>query len=130
MWFRVLSLVIAVALLSKAAIALAARRRFYAARQRQYMSDSLLPKTLVAPAVVVGLTLIAWYATIFHYQPWSWVVTGFLTAISCMVVDHVFRWARHRQAMLKVVTNPNVWQFDYLLLAVGSGFVVLALLVY
>ena len=24
---------------------------------------------LVAPAVVVALTLVAWYATIFHYQP-------------------------------------------------------------
>ena len=130
MWFRVLSLVIAVALLGKAAIALAARRRFYAARQRQYTSESLPTKTLIAPAVVVGLTLLAWYATIFHYQPWGGIVTGFLTALSCMAVDHVFRWARHRQAMLKVVTNPKVWQFDCLLLAVGSGFAVLALLVY
>jgi uncharacterized protein (UPF0548 family) len=47
-----------------------------------------------------------------------------------MAFDHVFRWKRHRQAMLKVVTNPNVWLIDCVLLAVGAGFVALALLVY
>src|SRR4051794_21117268 len=121
MWFRALSLVIATALLGKAFIALAARRRFYAARQHQYASESLPPKLFIAPIVVVAVTLIAWYATIFYYQPWGWVVTGFLTALSCMTVDHVIRWERHRQAMLRVVKNPKVWQLDCLLLAGGSG---------
>jgi hypothetical protein len=130
MWFRILSLVIAAALLGKAAIALAAPRQFYAVRQRQYASESLPPKLLIAPVVVVAVTLVAWYATLFHYQPWGWVVTSSLTALSCMAVDHVFRWERHRQAMLKVVKNPKVWLFDCLLLAVGSGFVALAVLVY
>lgn len=130
MWFQVLSLVIAAALLGKATIALTARRWFYAIRQRQYATESLPTKLLVAPAVIVALTLVAWYATIFHYQPWGWVVTGFFTALSCMAVDHVLRWSRHRQAMLAVVTNPKVWLVDCLLMVVGSGFVALALLVY
>mgnify|MGYP001205396757 CR=1 FL=1 len=130
MWFRVLSLVIAAALLVKATIALAARQWFYAKRQRQYATESLPAKLLLAPAVVVALTLVAWYATIYHYRPWSWIVTGFLTALSCMGLDHVFRWSNHRQAMLAVVTNPKVWQIDCLLLVAGSGFVALALLVY
>jgi len=130
MWFQVLSWVIAVALLGKTTIALAAPRWFYGKRQGQYAAEFLPTKLLVAPAVVVTLTLVAWYATIFHYQPWSWIVTGLLTAISCMSVDHLFRWSKHRQAMLAVVTNPKVWQVDCLLLIVGSGFVVLALLVY
>jgi hypothetical protein len=41
MWFHVLSLVIGAALLGKATIALTARRRFYAGRQRQYATESL-----------------------------------------------------------------------------------------
>ncbi len=129
-WFRTLSFVIAAALLGKAAIALAIPRRFYAVRERQYASESLPPKLLVAPVVVVALTLVAWYATIFHYQPWSWVVTGFLTALSCLAIDHVFRWQSHRQRMLKVVRSPTVGWLDCLLLVVGVGFVGLALLVY
>jgi len=130
MWFRVLSVVIAVALLVKAAIALAAPRRFYAERQRQYASASQPPKLLVAPVVIVAMTFVAWYATIFHYQPWGWVVTGSLTALACLAVDHVFRWERHRQRMLRVVTNPKVWRVDCLLLVAGAVLMALALLVY
>ncbi len=130
MWFRVLSLVIGTVLLVKATVALIVPGRFYAARQRQYASESSPPQLLVAPTVVVALTLVAWYATLFHYQPWGWVVTAFLTALACMSVDHVFRWEGHRKAMLKAVTNPKVSRLDWLLLAVGSGFVALDLLVY
>ena len=130
MWFQYLSLLIATALIGKATIALARRQKFYAARSRQYDSDSLPFKLLVAPAIVGALTLVAWYATIFHYQPAAWVVTGFLTALSWMAFDHVFRWKRHRQVMLKVVTNPQVWLIDCVLLAVGAAFLALALLVY
>ena len=130
MWFRILSLLIATALIGKAAIALAARQRFYAARSRQYDSVSLPLQLLIAPAIVGALTLIAWYATIYHYRPASWIVTGFLTVLSCMAFDHVFRWNEHRQAMLKLVTSPQVWLIDCALLAVGAGFLALALLVY
>ena len=130
MWFQFLSVLIATAQIGKASIALATRQRFYAVRSRQYVSESLPLKLLVGPIVVGALTLVAWYATIFHYRPAAWVVTGFLTALSCMAFDHVFRWKRHRQAMHKVVTNPNVWLIDCMLFAVGAGFVALALLVY
>jgi hypothetical protein len=130
MWFRVLSLVIAVALLGKATIALAAPRRFYVERQRQYASESIPPKLWVAPVVIIALTLAAWYATIFHYRPWGWIVTGFLTALACLALDHALRWQSHRRRMIKVVTNPRVWQVDCLLLILGAGFVALALLVY
>jgi hypothetical protein len=130
MWFRVLSLVIAVALLAKASIALAIPRQFYAERQRQYASDSPPVKVLVPPVVIVAITLAAWYATIFHYQRWGWVITGSLTALACVAVDRAFRWRTHRQKMLKVVTNPGVWRVDCLLLGVGAVFMALAFLVY
>ena len=128
--FRTLSFVIAAALLCKAALALAIPRRFYAVRERQYASESLPPKLLLAPVVVVALTLTAWYATIFHYQPWGCIVTGLLTALSCLAVDHVFRWQSHRKRMLKAVRSPMVGWLDCLLLVVGVGFVGLALMVY
>jgi hypothetical protein len=130
MWFRILSLVIGTALIAKASIALANRKRFYVARSRQYASESQPLKLLIASTIVGTLTLIAWYATIVDYRATAWVVTGFLTALSCMALDHVFRWEKHRQMMEKIVSNPKVWLIDCVLLAVGAGFVTLALLVY
>lgn len=130
MWFRVLGLLIGGALLAKGIVALAAPARFYGARRRQYASEFLPPKLLIAPAVVAALAVAAWYATVFHYRPWGWIVTGFLTALACMGVDHVLRWEGHRRAMLRTVSSPHVWLFDCLLLAAGAGFVTLAMLVY
>jgi hypothetical protein len=130
MWFRVLSFLIALALLVKAAVALTASRRFYARRQQQYSSETLPAKLLIPPAVVLTLTLAAWFATIFHYRPWGWLVTGFLSVLSCLSLHHLFHWAKHRQAMLKLVSNPKVKQIDCLLLAMGLGFLALALVVY
>jgi hypothetical protein len=123
-------LVVAAALLAKVAIALAVPRRFYAMRERQYATESLPPKLLVAPLIVIALTLTAWYATIFHYQAWGWVVTGSFTALACLSVDHVFRWPSHRQRMLKVVRSPNVGWVDCVLLVLGAGFVGMAFLVF
>jgi len=123
-------LAIAAALLSKAVIALLAPDRFYAERQRQYVSRTLPAKLLAPPLAIVTLASVSWYATIFHYRPWGWVVTGSLTALSCLAVEHVFRWERHRQRMLKVVANPKVWQVDCALLALGAGFAALAVLAY
>jgi hypothetical protein len=130
MWFRTLSLIIATALLGKAAIALSIPVRFYAERQRQYASLSPPTKVLVPPVVIVGLALVAWYATIFHYKPWGWIVTASLTALACVSVYQLSRWATHRHKMQKVVANPKVWRVDWLLLAIGALFVVLAVYVY
>jgi hypothetical protein len=130
MWFRILSVVIAIVLLVKAVVALASPRRFYAARQKQYASAPLPSTLFVPPALVLGLTLSAWYATIFHYQPWGWLVTGLLSLISCLSIHHLLHWESHRQMMLKVVTGPKVMQIDCLLVALGLAFLALALFVY
>ena len=130
MWFRILSLIIAAALLVKAAIALSMPARFYAERQRQYASVSPPTKVLVPPVVIVGLALVAWYATIFHYRPWGWIVTTSLTALACVSVYQLSRWATHRHRMRKAVANPNVWRVDWLLLAIGALFGALAVYVY
>ena len=130
MWFQVLSVVIAVALLGKAAIALAAPPQFYDERRRQVRRPRPGPRSFSPANCHLAITFAAWYATIFHYQSWGSIVTGCLTALACLSIDHVLRWERHRQRMLRVVTNPKVWWVDCVLLVVGAVFVALALWVY
>jgi hypothetical protein len=66
MWFQALSFVIATALVIKAGVALAIPGRFYATRQRQYISTSLPPALLVPPAVILSLTSVAWICDPHH----------------------------------------------------------------
>jgi hypothetical protein len=128
--FRTLSLIIAAALLVKATIALLVPGRFYAERQRQYASASPPGKVLVPPIVIVALTVVAYYATIVHYQPWSWIVTGSLTGLASLSVASLFRWSSHRRRMHGIVANPRVWRIDSLLLVAGALFLALGLFVY
>ena len=130
MWFQVLSFVIATALLVKAGVALTIPSRFYATRQRQYASTSLPPALMVPPAIILCVTSVAWYATLVHYRPWGWVVTGSLTLLCCLSLHHLVRWRQHRETMSKVVAHPKVWLIDCLLLVLGGAFAALGWLVY
>jgi hypothetical protein len=130
MWFQVLSFLIATALLVKSVIALTIPSRFYATRQRQYASASLSPELIVPPAIILCVTSVAWYATLVHYRPWGWVVTGSLTLLCCFSLDHLVRWRRHRATMSKIVAHPKVWLIDCLLLVLGAAFAALGWLVY
>jgi hypothetical protein len=104
--------------------------RFYAERERQYSSASPPAKILVPPLVIISLALVALYASIFHYEPWGWAVTGFLAVFACLAVHQVLRWQTHRQRMLRIVTNPNVGGVDYILLVIGMLLVAVAFSVY
>jgi len=130
MWFQALSFVIATALLVKAGIALTMPGRFYATRRRHYDSTSLPPDLMVPPAIVLCVTSVAWYATFVHYRPWGWVVTGSLTMLCGLALDHLVRWRHHRATMSTIVAHPRVWVVDCLLLVLGCGFAALGLLVY
>jgi hypothetical protein len=129
-WFRVLSFVIAAALLIKAAVALAMPERFYATRRRQYASESKPRELWLPPAIVLLVTSVAWYATILHYRPWGWIVTGALTLLCCASLHHVLRWRRHRATMSAIVSSPKVLLVDYALLVIGTGFAALGWWVY
>jgi len=130
MWFRILSILIGTALVGKSVIALVAPKRFYGARQRQYSSPAMPRKLLAGPMIVAAMTAASFYATIYHYVAWGWIVTTFLTGLLIMAIDHLFRWARHREAMLRVVGSPKVRRVDWCLLALGAGFLNLGVFVY
>jgi hypothetical protein len=129
-WFQALSFVIAAALVIKATVALAIPHRFYASRQRQYASTSMPRELMVPPAIIVTLTLIAWYATLVHYRPWGWVVTAFFSILCALSLQNLVRWRRHRETMAAIVAHPRVWIVDCALLIAGAGFAALGWLVY
>lgn len=121
---------IAAALIGKATVALAAPQQFYATRRGQYNTQHLPRKLLAGPVFIGLLASISWYATIYHYRSAGWLVTVFLTVVLCIAFDHLFRWNKHRQRMLRVLSASNLWLFDCVLLLIGTMFALLAFLVY
>ena len=130
MFFRGLVLTMAGMLLAKAMIALIIPEHFYAERQRQYASPSRPAEVFIGPAVIICLAATAWYATIFHYEPWGWVVTACLTASAAAIGYRLLHWEGHRHKMRLVVADPKVWQVDCRLLAIGALLMEVGFLVY
>lgn len=133
MWFQVLSLLIAGVCIGKAVVALMAPTRFYGFRQRQYSAARLPWSIFLAPAFVLALTVVAWYATVMHYVAWGWIVTAVLTFFAAMAMVNLRRWSRHRMALLhkiNVAQAETRQQVDGGILLFGSLFLALALFVY
>jgi hypothetical protein len=131
-WFEVLSLILAAVYLMDAAIALARHERKWAWVRRHYAEESMSP-TLV-PLVVLALVVIAvaWYATLFHYVAYGWIVTSFLTLGLLKVLAMLCCWEKTSGRILRMVDSARrgLWLLDALSLIVGVGFLLLAILVY
>ena len=133
MWFKVLSLLIMALCIGKAGFALVAPHTFYRRRRQQYSSTRIPISVFIPPIAVFCLTGVAWYATMQDYVAWSWLVTGFLTLISVLAVVNLFRWSRHRVALLAAIAEEQATyrqQVDVGLLSIAGAFAVLGLIVF
>ena len=81
--------------------------------------------------IIAFLFVLVWYATWFHYVRWGWVVTAFVTSVFLLSLDNVFRWSTHRTKMLRLVEYAQRrWYVDACIVALGIGFLLLAVFVY
>jgi hypothetical protein len=125
--FRALSLIIAAICLLKGFTGLLWPRQFYQWRHVQYTSQRMPPIVLVAPVVIALLVAIAWYGTLTANEPFSWIVTGFISVAFLLAFVNLSRWSRHRNSALQAVESPQKrMAVDLTLVGIGLGFVVLA----
>lgn len=130
--FQLIGLIIALIALTKAVSALLLPARFYGWRSRQYDSATIPRIVLVLPGLFVLLAAAAWYATLFAYQPYGWIVTGFTTLIAILGSRNLSRWSSHRQQTgAAIATQPETRiRVDIAILLLGLFFAGLALFVY
>lgn len=133
MWFKVLALTIALICVGKAVIALAAPSLFYGFRRQQYDAIRIPISITVMPLLVTTLAATAWYATLFHYVAWGWVVTAFLSVFAVLGLKNLWRWSAHRTLLSQAIATAKAEtrvRVDGGILGVGVVFLLLGLLVY
>jgi hypothetical protein len=130
--FQIISLLIAIPALLKAITGLLLPNHFYGWRRQQYASTSIPRVVLVMPTLFVLLAGASWYATLFRYQPWGWIVTGFTTLIASLGMLNLSRWSTHRQKTGDAIdTQPETRiGVDVVILLLGGLFTYLAFFVY
>lgn len=130
--YQAISLILAAICLLKAGTALLRPAQFYGWRTGQYASTRVPTVVLIVPTLVVGLALTAWYATLFHYQAWGWIVTAFTTIIALLAIANLSRWSAHRETTRNAIeTQPETRILvDVVILLLGVFFAALAVFVY
>lgn len=130
--FQTISLLIAVPALLKATTGLLLPGQFYGWRRQQYASASIPRIVLVMPSLFILLGAASWYATLFHYQPWGWIVTGFTTLVASLGALNLSRWSSHREKTGKAIEGEPQTRLsvDLTILVLGLLFTYLAFFVY
>ena len=130
--FQIISLLIAILALLKGITGLLVPDRFYNWRRQQYASAAIPTVVLVLPSLFVLLAGASWYVTLFHYQPWGWVVTGFTTLIAFLGVLNLSRWSTHRQKTGQAIDKQPGARIgvDVTILLLGVLFTYLGFFVY
>ena len=131
MWFKVLSLILAFLCLTKGTVALIIPARFYQRRRQQYSSEQIPRVLRVIPFVVLTFLSLCWYANLFHYVRWGWVVTAFVTTVAAFSLENTLQWSRHRIRMLSLIGYAERKRYlDASIAALGLCFLLLAVFVY
>jgi len=124
-------MLIGVSCLLKGIVGLTFSDYFYQWRRAHYTSAQTPSALFAAPSVVAAVVAVTWYATLFHYSPWGWIVTAFVTATALLGTANLVRWKQYRGRALRAVDNTVTRRcVDVMLLVIGAGFVALAMFVY
>jgi hypothetical protein len=132
MWFKLISLVISFVCIFKAIIGLLFHKKFYVWDRKQYASKSLPLSLLIFIPYGVGIVVTTWYATIFHYVDYGWIVTLIVSIASVKLFAILFKWKISSSAFVRFIDQGGwrLWAVDIFVLLLGIIFLLLALFVY
>ncbi len=90
MWFGILSLVLGITLLTKGSIGLLFHDRFYNWDKEQYRSRKWPKSSAVFIPYGILMITLTWYATLYHYVQYGWILTLVISLSGLKLISIVF----------------------------------------
>ena len=132
MWFKLISFVLGGACILKALIGLFFHKKFYSWDRRQYAAQKF-PKRLYI-FILYGIVMVftTWYATIFHYVEYGYILTIIVTISSIKLFSILFNWKNTSKKILNFIDSGGwkLWALDIFILIMGIIFFLLGIYVY
>ena len=78
------------------------------------------------------MLIAVWYATLFAYQPYGYILTIFIPLASVKTVGLIFNWSATSQAFVEFIdeAGPRLWLVDVLVAVLGLGLFLLSYFLY
>jgi fluoride ion exporter CrcB/FEX len=132
MWFKTLSLILAILCVIEGTAGLVCRRAFDAWIQRQFAAPAPSGTLRVLLVYAMTLALATWYATLLHYARHGWVVTLVMTVVGLKALALLVGWRLVSAEVVRAIERSRalLGQAYLLTLLLGGVFLWLGLVVY
>ena len=132
MWFRIISLILATVCLIEGIAGLVFREQFHGWLRRQCSAARPSGTLRVILVYLTTLVVATWYATIFHYRPYGWVLTLVMTLSGIEILLVLYRWRAVGEAVVGFLleTRQHVGWVYGVAIALGTLLLWLGLFVY
>lgn len=132
MWFKYLAFMFGLILIIKSCIGLGFHSKFYMWDKKQYSSPK--PTLPFIFFLIYGLIILCltWYATLFHYVKYGWILTAITTISGFKIYKAAARWPDFSKNIAIFIDKHNsyLWALDIILFILGAFFLVMSFTLY
>lgn len=132
MLFKIICYILATTALIKGLVGIFAHDKLYGWAEKHYAQTekSITLKVLVAYAVII--LFLTWYATLFQYTQYGWIITTFITLMSIKTVGLLFNWKAASQKFVDFIKSSQkmLWVLDIVVIFLSLIFYGLGLFLY
>lgn len=132
MLFKIICFVVAGSAFIKGLTGIFAHDKLYGWARKHYASEEwsfTFILLLVYGIAVVGTT---WYATIFTYVKYGWILTVFMSIMSLKMIGLIFNWKETSRKFVNLIESggKKLWVLDFIVLVLGVIFLLMGLYLY
>ncbi len=132
MWFKIISFILAGACFLKAFIGFVFHNKFYKWDREQYASKQWPKSFFIFVTYGLVMFLLIWYATIFHYVKFGWILTSIVTLSSVKLFSILFKRKKIAPKFVKLIDAGGwkLWAIDAFVLIMGILFLFMGTHIY
>ncbi|HKL12330.1 MAG TPA: hypothetical protein VJ907_01860 [Halanaerobiales bacterium] len=132
MLFKIICYVLASTAFLKGLVGIFAHQLLYGWAEKHYgkKGKSFTVNLLLFYAFTI--LILTWYATLFQYTEYGWILTTFITLMSIKTVGLTFKWKKASQKFVSFIKNSGkkLWLLDVVVIILSLVFFGLGYFVY
>lgn len=130
--YSLVCFILAAAALIKGLVGLLAHEQLYTWAEAHYSKEEKSFTVVMLIIYGVGVLALTWYATIFDYVKYGWILTAFITLASIKLVGIIFKWEETSRKFVEFIRGRGMKLklLDIVVTTLGIGFLLAGLYVY
>jgi|AntRauTorcE11898_2_1112593.scaffolds.fasta_scaffold23077_2 hypothetical protein len=132
MLFQVICYILATTALIKGLTGLFAHETLYGWAEKHYSETKKSATVQVMVAYAFIILILTWYATLFDYVKYGWIITVFISLMSIKTLTLIFKWEEASKKFVKLIKSggATLWTLDIIVIVLSIIFYSLGYFLY